>query len=144
MSSDVNNDLAKASQNIMDIITKQEDKTWILVLLELLKLYDIKVNIAGMERIVSNLELITEYPNVQYTKILTKNETWRESVNQVFHLQQGEQEKIVGTMDYQFMLKMTSHRRKRAQEIVNALKHTDSSAEVIPDRTRTKRFFGMR
>lgn len=138
------NNLANASQAIMDIISRQEDKTWILALLELLKLYDIDVNIAGQKRTVTNLELITEYPNVQYTKLMTKNETWRESVMQVFGLKISEQDKLVAMMDYQFMLKMTSHKRKRAQEIVNALKHTDSNVEVIPEKTRTKKFFGMR
>jgi hypothetical protein len=147
MSSNNNNDpqnLAVASQAIMDIISKQDEKTKITALLELLKIYDIKVNISGNERIVPNIELITEYPNVSYTKVMTKNETWRESVKQVFQLADSEQDVIVGTMDYQFMLKMISHRRKRAQEIVNALKNEIAGAEVVPDKTKTKKFFGMR
>ena len=133
-----------ATQSIMDIIAKQDEKTRITALLELLKIYDIPVSVVGQKRNVTNLELITEYPNVKYTKELTKNETWRESVKEVFHLSEAEQEKIVGIMDYQFMLKMVSHRRKRAQEIVNALKNEIAGTEVIPEKTKTRRFFGMR
>lgn len=137
------NSLNQATASIMDIIAKQDEKTRITALLELLKIYDIPVSIVGEKRTLTNLELITEYPNVKYTKELTKNETWRESVRQVFDLADSEQEKIIGIMDYQFMLKMTSHRRKRAQEIVNALKNETAGTEVIPERTKTKRFFGM-
>ena len=137
------NSLNQATASIMDIIAKQDEKTRITALLELLKIYDIPVSIVGEKRTLTNLELITEYPNVRYTKELTKNETWRESVRQVFNLADSEQEKIIGIMDYQFMLKMTSHRRKRAQEIVNALKNEIAGTEVIPERTKTKRFFGM-
>ena len=137
------NSLNQATASIMDIIAKQDEKTRITALLELLKIYDIPVSIVGEKRTLTNLELITEYPNVKYTKELTKNETWRESVRQVFDLADSEQEKIIGIMDYQFMLKMTSHRRKRAQEIVNALKNEIAGTEVIPERTKTKRFFGM-
>lgn len=137
------NSLNQATASIMDIIAKQDEKTRITALLELLKIYDIPVSIVGEKRTLTNLELITEYPNVRYTKELTKNETWRESVRQVFDLADSEQEKIIGIMDYQFMLKMTSHRRKRAQEIVNALKNEIAGTEVIPERTKTKRFFGM-
>lgn len=137
------NSLNQATASIMDIIAKQDEKTRITALLELLKIYDIPVSIVGEKRTLTNLELITEYPSVRYTKELTKNETWRESVRQVFDLADSEQEKIIGIMDYQFMLKMTSHRRKRAQEIVNALKNEIAGTEVIPERTKTKRFFGM-
>ena len=128
----------------MDIISKQDEKTKITALLELLKLDNIELEIAGRKVVISKLELITEYPNVNYTKTLTKNETWRESVAEVFNYAPTEQERIVGTMDTQFMLKMTSHKRKRAQEIVNALKNEVAGTEVVPEKTKTKRFFGLR
>lgn len=137
-------DLAVNQQAIMDFIAKQVtqmDK--VQALLKLLEIVELEINIAGDKQKVLNLELITEYPSVNYTKIMTKNETWRKSVVEVLHLKDINEEKIVGTMDTQFMLKMISHRRKRAQEIVNALKNEVAGTEVTPQNTRKKKFFGM-
>lgn len=146
MSNPVDNtaqNLAVASQSIMDIINKQQSMDKVQALLKLLDIYDLDITIAGEKQKVLNLELITEYPNVNYTKTMTKNETWRRSVQQVFHLPDINDEKIVGTMDSQFILKMNSHRRKRAQEIVNALKNEVAGTEVIPTNQKRKKFFGM-
>lgn len=138
------NQLQSSAQNILDIINKQQDVTVIQALLELLKIYDIPITIAGDKYIISNLENITEYPNVQYTKTMVKNETWRKSVAEVFHLESIDKEKLIGFMDMQFILKMRSHKRKGAHEYINGIKRESANAEIIPNRQRTRTFFGMR
>src|SRR5688572_23371915 len=92
-------------KSFMDLISKSEDKTKITALLELLK--------------EGNLELITEYPTVKYTKEMTKLNTWRTSISEVFNLDEEDSDTIVKEMCRQFMLKMVSHKRRRAVEIVN-------------------------
>lgn len=143
VTSSASSDLSNANDAIMNIIKNQQQLDRYLILKELLKIEDLDITIAGEKQKVLNLELITEYPNANYVKTLTKNETWRESCRQNFHLRTLNDEKIIGTMDTQFMLKMVSHRRKRSQEVVNALKNEVAGTEVIPSKTRTKRFFGM-
>jgi len=135
--------LAVASQNIMDIIKNQQQMDKVQALLKLLAIEDLDITIAGEKQKVLNLELITEYPSAKYVKSMVKNETWRASCRTVFHLPHDMHEKLIGTMDTHFILKMNAHKRKRAQEIVNALKNDVAGTEVIPSNTRKKRFFGM-
>ena len=137
------NTLAAASQNVMDIVSKQQQMDKVQALLKLLAIEDLDITIAGQKQKVLNLELITEYPNAKYVKSLIKNETWRQACRTVFHLPPYMEERLIGTMDTQFILKMNAHKRKRAQEIVNGLKNEVAGAEVIPNNTRKKRFFGM-
>lgn len=134
---------ALASANILDIISKQQNMDKVQALLKLLEIEDKPITIAGEKQTVLNLELITEYPNANYVKAMVKNETWRESARQVFHLPTLNNEKLVGTMDTHVILKMNAHRRKREQGIINALRNEVAGTEVIPNKTRTKRFFGM-
>jgi hypothetical protein len=135
--------LALASNTIMDIIAKQQQMDKVQALLKLLEIYDIPITIAGDKHNVLNLELITEYPNANYVKTLVKNETWRASVKEVFHLPKIEDEKVIAHMDTQFILKMNAHRRKREQGIINALRNEVAGTEVVPSKQKTKRFFGM-
>lgn len=134
---------ALASANILDIISKQQQMDKVQALLKLLEIEDKPITIAGEKQTVLNLELITEYPNANYVKQMVKNETWRESVRQTFHLPTLNNEKLVGTMDTHVILKMNAHRRKREQGIINALRNEVAGTEVTPNKTRTKRFFGM-
>lgn len=135
--------LTTQSQAILDLITKQQQMDKVQALLKLLEIEDKKITIAGEQYSVLNLELDTEYPNAKFTKHMIKLETWRGHIRQVLHLRDINDEKLIGYHNAQVMLKMTSHRRKRAQEIVNGLRNEISGTEVIPQRTRTKRFFGM-
>ena len=135
--------LNQASANIMDIISKQQQMDKVQALMELLKIYDIDITIAGDKQKVLNVELTTEHPNIKFVKELIKNETWRKSVQQVFMLPDLNIEKIVGTMDTQSQLKMVALKRKGAQLFVNGLRNDVAGAEVIPNNTKRKRFFGM-
>lgn len=117
-------------KSFMDLIAKSEDKTKITALLELLK--------------ESNLELITEYPTVKYTKEMTKLNTWRTSIEQVFNLDEDDRDTIILEMCRQFMLKMVSHKRRRSVEIVNALKNDDANTNIFNENSGRKRFLGMR
>lgn len=137
------NDMAIASQTIMDILGKNQQMDKVQALLKLLEVHDIKISVAGQEVKILNQLLTTEMPNVNYTKTLTKNESWRFHVQEVFHLPHIDDEKIVGSMDTHFVLNMIPLRRKRAQEIVNGLKNDVAGAEVIPSNVKRKRFFGL-
>lgn len=132
-----------ASQSILDLMKAQKEMDKVQALLRLLEIYDIPITIGGRKQDVLNLELITEYPNAKYVKSLVKNETWRESARNVFHIPEDMQERLIGTMDTQFILKMNAHKRKREQAIVNGLKNEIAGTEVTPQPSRKKRFFGM-
>jgi len=135
--------LNQASANIMDIISKQQQMDKVQALMELLKIYDIDITVAGDKQKVLNIELTTEHPNINFVKTLIKNETWRKTVQQVFMLDDVNREKIVGTMDTQTQLKMVALKRKGAQLFVNGLRNDVAGTEVIPNNTKRKRFFGM-
>lgn len=135
--------LANANAAILDMISKQSNLDKMMVLMEFLKSYDIDVDIAGEKKKVNSQEFLTELPNVNYTKTLTKNETWRRTVKEHFHLPHIDDEKIVGAMDKEFLFKMIAHKRKREQAIINGLKNDIAGTEVIPQNTKRKRFFGM-
>ena len=112
-------------------------------LLKLLEISEKDINVAGDIQKILNIELITEYPNANFTKTMIKNETWRNSVKQVLHLADVNEEKIVGAMDVHTMLKMISHKRKRAHEIINGLKNDTATTEIIPQNQKKKRFLGL-
>lgn len=137
------NDLAVASQSIMDIIQKQQQMDKVQALLKLLEISQIDTEIVGEKYKLLNLELITEYTGKDVTKFMVKNETTRRFLKAVYHYKDINDEKIIGTMDSQIMLKMTSHRRKRAQEVINGLKNDVANTEIIPTNQKKKKFFGM-
>ena len=141
--SNPNQDLTTASQSIMDIISKAQQMDKVQALLKLLEIEEKSIVITGEPHKVLNLELITEYTGKDTTRFMVKNETYRRTIQKVYHYKDINDEKLIGFMDAQIMLKMTSHRRKRAQEIINGLKNDVAGAEVIPQNTRKKRFFGL-
>lgn len=118
-------------KSFMQAVSQQDEKTRIYVMLELLKM--------------ENLEFITEYPNFQYTKAMTKFATWRTSVQQVFNLDDKEGDVIVQSMTTEFMKKNVSHKRRRSSEIVNALRGEDSrSGEGNDEHKGIRKFLGLR
>lgn len=119
--------------SLMDVISKHEDKTKVTVLRDIFKDVDDRT-----------LEFITEYPTVKYTKELTKLNTWRASVKQVFELSPENEDIIVKEMCNQFMLKMTSHRGNRVKAIINALRNEDSGTRVYDDNRGMRKFLGQR
>ena len=139
----VDNNLIANSQSIMDIINKAQQMDKVQALLKLLEISDLDINIAGDPYKVLNLELITEYTGKDTTKFMVKNETYRKTIQKVYHYRNINDEKLIGFMDAQIQLKMTSHRRKRSQEIINGLKNDVANTEVIPQNVRKKRFFGL-
>lgn len=123
--------LESQQKSFMSMITSQEEKTRITVMMELLKM--------------SNLEFITEYPNFTYTKYMTKLETWRASVQEVFNLDDEQSDKIVKAMENAFMKKNVSHKRRRSHEMVNALRGEDANANVLDHENKgLRRFLGLR
>ena len=116
-------------KSMMDFIQKNEDKTSMYVLMQLLN--------------PENLEFITEFPTVNYTKLAVKLMTWRDSVKYVFNLDDEDADTIVLEMIRQFMLKMTSHKRRRALEIINPLRHDPNAQTVYMENAKRKRFWGM-
>lgn len=117
-------------KSFMEIIHAQEEKTRMTVMLELLK--------------ESNLEFITEYPNFTYTKAMTKLATWRESIKDVFNLEDAEADTIVKEMSLQFMKKNVSHKRRRSHELVNALRSEDANSNVLDHEHKgLRRFTGL-
>lgn len=135
--------LANSNATILDMISKQANLDKMMVLMEFLKLYDIDVNVIGQIKKINVQELLTELPNVKYTKEVTKNETWRRTVQEHFHLPTLDHEYLVGTMDKEFMLKMIPHKRTREKSMINGLKNDIAGTEVVPQNTKRKRFFGM-
>jgi len=134
--------------SMMDAIQKAtKDKSKIDVVYELLK--------------EGNLEFITEWPNANYTKWGVKTMTWRESVTQVLNLDNGirynettkameyhpeldESETLVKIMEHQAKLKMTSHKRRRAQEVVASVKDDPNSPMYSMENKMKRSFLGLR
>lgn len=117
-------------KSFLDAVLYAEEKTRFTLMLELLK--------------KENLEFITEYPNFNYTKAMTRLATWRESIKEVFNLEDSEADVIVKEMSEQFMKKNVSHKRRRSHELVNALRGEDSSGNVLDHEHRgIRRFLGM-
>lgn len=134
--------------SMMDAIQKAtKDKSKIDVVYELLK--------------ESNLDFITEWPNADYTKWGVKVMTWRNSVTQVLNLDDGirydettksmmyhpeldESETLVKVMEHQAKLKMTSHKRRRAQEVVASVKDDPNSPIYAMENKVKRSFLGLR
>ena len=118
-------------KSFMSLVASQEEKTRIYIMEQLLK--------------QSNLEFITEYPNFTYTKAMTRFATWRTSAQEVFNLTEGESDVIVQAMTQEFMKKNVSHKRRRAHEIVNALRSEDASSNVLDHEHKgMRKFLGLR
>ena len=135
-------------QSMMDAIRNAtKDKSKIDVVYELLK--------------EGNLDFITEWPNANYTKWGVKVMTWRESVTQVCNLDDGirfnpqtkqmdyhpeldESETLVKVMERQAKLKMTSHKRRRSQEIVSSVKDDPNSPIYGMENKMKRSFLGLR
>jgi hypothetical protein len=133
--------------SFMDYINKQvKDKSQIDAILELLK--------------EDNLDFKTEWPNSKYTKWAVKSKVWAESVARVLNYDDGyrmenvngfikkvhhpefdEKEDLVNFMVYQAMLKMTSHKGRRVQAVVNALKGADPLANIYGGENKVRRSF---
>lgn len=135
--------LEQSNKSILDIINQMNNIDKVKALSLLLEIKDIDITIVGEPQKVLNLELITEYTGKDMTKYMVKNETTRQLIRKVLHYGDINDEKVIGYMDTQIILKMISHRRKRATEFINGLKNDVAGAEVIPQNTRKKRFFGM-
>lgn len=119
------------AKSFMEWVALAEEKTRFTLMLELLK--------------ESNLEYVTEYPNFNYTKAMTKLSTWRESVRDVFNLEEQEADTVVKEMCVQFMRKNVSHKRRRAHELVNALRSEDVGSNVLDHEHKgLRRFLGLR
>lgn len=117
-------------QAYSELISKFQDKTPMLVLLELLK-FDPKYRDD-----ISHLTMITEMPNVKYTLLLSKLSTWRTSVKEVFHLEENETDVIIRDMEFAFQSFMVSHKRRRAIEIVQGVKQGDGATNINVEKKR--------
>ena len=146
----------KASEvkSFFDIINAQEEKHRYTVIMELLN-YGKNNN--------SNLEALTEYPNFNYTKFMTKLATYTDAVSQTLNLDDGirvennmvvyhpeldertEHNRQVSTMCIEFMKKNMSHKRRRSHEIVNALRGDPVDTNVLEHEHKgMRRFLGLR
>ena len=123
-----------------------------------LKLAEDKTVITLLEKLVDDklLEYITEYPSVQYTKMMVKLKTYAVQYMQTYNIRPYKDEKgqwvidnedieVIETMCYQFMLKMTSHKRRRSHEIVNGASRQESNTQVnVSEHKGLKRFLGIK
>jgi len=124
-------------QEFKKYIEMAEEKT-VITLLE--KLVD--------ERI---LEFITEYPSTAYTKEMTKLMTYITSYCQVYNIDvywlidhpEDDDCIIIREMCKQFMLKMTSHKRRRAHELVNGASRNNVETQIIKEHKGLRRLVGM-
>lgn len=118
-------------QEFKKYIELAEEKT-VITLLE--KLVDEKI-----------LEFITEYPSTAYTKEMTKLMTYVTSYCQVYNLDLNDTEDmaIIEEMCRQFMLKMTSHKRRRAHELVNGASRQNVETKVFEEHKGIRRLLGM-
>jgi hypothetical protein len=114
-----------------------------------LELAEDKTVITLLEKLVDErlLEYITEYPSVAYTKEMVKLMTYIITYMQVYNLDLDDAEDTltIKEMCRQFMLKMTSHKRRRAHEIVNGASRQDSTSQVnVSEHRGLKRFLGIK
>ena len=107
-----------------------------------------KTVITLLEKLVDDrfLEFITEYPSTQYTKEMTKLMTYVVSYAQVYNLDLEDEGDmiIIREMCHQFMLKMTSHKRRRSHELVNGASRQNTEMKVLNENKGVRRLFGMR
>jgi len=112
-----------------------------------IELAEEKTVITLLEKLVDEriLEFITEYPSTQYTKEMTKLMTYITSYAQVYNLDLEDESDciIIKEMCRQFMLKMTSHKRRRAHELVNGASRQDVGNAVLNENRGIKRLFGI-
>lgn len=118
-----------------------------------IKLAEDKTVITLLEKLVTNelLEFITEYPSVVYTKEMVKLMTYITQYCQTYNIYPDKDGKydtqdtmVISEMCRQFMLKMTSHKRRRAQEIVNGASRQESGTQIIAEHKGLKRFLGIK
>jgi hypothetical protein len=111
-----------------------------------LELAEEKTVITLLEKLVNEkyLEFITEYPSTQYTKAMTKLNTWRTSIMEVYNLGEEDADIIVRDMCIQFMLKMTSHKRRRSHELVNGASRQDTGQQILNENKGLKKFLGIK
>lgn len=122
-----------------------------------LKLAEDKTVITLLEKLVDNklLEYITEYPSVTYTKEMVKLKTYCVQYCQTYNIRpyqvngkwviDNEDIEVIEEMCMQFMLKMTSHKRRRAHEIVNGASRQESNTTVnMSEHKGLKRFLGIK
>lgn len=107
-----------------------------------------KTAITLLEKLVDNrfLEFITEYPSTAYTKEMTKLMTYVTSYMQVYNMDIEDEDDmiIIREMCNQFMLKMTSHKRRRSHELVNGASRQNTEMKVLNENKGVRRLFGMR
>lgn len=125
---------------------------------QFMKLAEDKTVITLLEKLVDDklLEYITEYPSVQYTKEMVKLKTYAVQYLQTYNIRpykdkdgnlviDNEDIEVIETMCYQFMLKMTSHKRRRSHEIVNGASRQESTNPVnVSEHKGLKRFLGIK
>lgn len=109
---------SQQSQNILDAVKSQQKMDMILMLAELLE--------------IDNLDFITEHPNLNWVKQITKFETLRSHQAEHFDLNinskwdadsmDKDEDKVIKPMIRAWKLNMISHKRKRPQEIIQGLK----------------------
>jgi hypothetical protein len=113
-----------------------------------IELAEEKTVITLLEKLVDPniLEFITEYPSTQYTKEMTKLMTFVKSYAQVYNLDLEDEDDciIINEMCHQFMLKMTSHKRRRSHELVNGASRQNTDFKVLDEQKGLKRLFGVR
>lgn len=113
-----------------------------------IELAEEKTAITLLEKLVDDrfLEFITEYPSTQYTKEMTKLMTYIVSYAQVYNLDEDDPDDmiIIREMCHQFMLKMTSHKRRRSHELVNGASRQQTDIKVLNENKGIKRLFGAR
>jgi hypothetical protein len=112
------------------------------------KIAEEKTVITLLEKLLDRdlLEFITEYPSTAYTKEMTKLNTFIAAYIQTYNLDIDDTEDVrqIEVMCHEFMLKMTSHKRRRSHEIVNGASRNDSSTSVLGENKGIKRFLGLR
>lgn len=119
-----------------------------------LQLAEDKTVITLLEKLVDErlLEYITEYPTVQYTKEMVKLKTYVATYLQTYNIMpdangeyDNEDVHMIDEMCRQFMLKMTSHKRRRSHEIVNGASRQDATNAVnLSEHKGMKRFLGIK
>lgn len=127
-----------------------------------IKLAEDKTVITLLEKLVDDklLEYITEYPSVTYTKEMVKLKTYVKQYCQTFNIRpykivdDNNNERwqfddmdveVINEMCYQFMLKMTSHKRRRSHEIVNGASRQEATNAVnVSEHKGLKRFLGIK
>ena len=128
--------------NIFELIRGQQlDK--IMATKELIDIKSVDVVIGGEQRKILNQEVMTEYTNHNMTKYMVKIASYQDAIKSVFHLKSVNDVPLVPMMHDHIILKMKSHKRKGSQEFVNVLRNEIAGTEVIPSRTKTKKFFGL-